>query len=509
MWFEVKDKKENGEKDLEIEGVIISSTTEKFSIQSPLPSNTKKDPISEKSKNLSDSGLTHPNEEVHEKRGLFWAISIANSSSQSFVWNFFSAFAALVGVTSSMMGFLTSIRNLISALFQGNIGRLSDKLGRKKILFGGFFLSSAILITLIFVSRPITLVIVSIIQAFSISIIFPVWNATLGDVTKTEQRASYIGKLSAAGTAVSVTLILLVAGCFYITDEYSGMTILGWEIPAVGWQVQYGVAFAIAAFGFLLCIIGILFLPETRIIEAGEEPPKMLVALRDKMFRKFLIINSLFGLMMATGWPIFPIVQIKVLEMTFPQVALISATFSIFSSLSMFFGGRIGDAIGRKPLLIIGRITIFTIPLFFIMAVIFNSWLFLILSNLIGGLSMGLVNVGLNAYVLDLAPENMMGAYSGLTQVVWGIATFIGSLSAGFIAQAIENAYGLRTMAIAMLAGVGAVRMLSSLGYFFITESLPKDVREARKVQRSKAKEEEYIACAYTDSLEECATQTK
>ena len=35
-----------------------------------------------------------PSAKPAQKKGLFWLISIANSTAQSFIWNFFSAFAA-------------------------------------------------------------------------------------------------------------------------------------------------------------------------------------------------------------------------------------------------------------------------------------------------------------------------------------------------------------------------------------------------------------------------------
>ena len=83
-----------------------------------------------------------------EKRrlNLFRLISIGNATGQSFLFNFFSAFAVLVGVTTSALGFITSIRNLMGSLFQGSIGRLSDRFGRKRLLiFSAFlFLISAI-----------------------------------------------------------------------------------------------------------------------------------------------------------------------------------------------------------------------------------------------------------------------------------------------------------------------------------------------------------------------------
>ena len=177
------------------------------------------------------------------------------------------------------------------------------------------------------------LIIISIIQATALSIIIPVWNATLGDVTKTEKRASFMGRLSAMGTAVSVSLMLALAGVFFIIEEYGGFNVhlqfrnLVIFIPEIEPRLQYGIAFGVAAFNFILCFIGALLLRETKKAEVQKKQPKMLLALKDKRFTKFFIINSLFGLIMSLMWPIFPIAQVSVLGMNFPQIAKLTLCF--------------------------------------------------------------------------------------------------------------------------------------------------------------------------------------
>jgi hypothetical protein len=98
---------------------------------------------------------------------------------------------------------------------------------------------------------------------------------------------------------------------------------------------------------------------------------------------------------------------------------------------------------------------------------------------------------------LDIAPEEQMGAYSGLQQVGWGILTFVGSLSSGFIATAIENnalerglseAEATKFMVIAMFSAIAILRFIAAIGYFFIDESLPKEAREAMKQRKEEEK---------------------
>ncbi|NHJ04516.1 MAG: MFS transporter [Candidatus Heimdallarchaeota archaeon] len=443
--------------------------------------------------------------ELRKRLGLFYLISIGNATGQTFLFNFFSAFAVLVGVTSSMLGFITSIRNLMSSLFQGAIGRLSDKYGRRYFLLIGFFLVFSSLVILIFINSPVMLIIISIIQAFSLSLIIPVWNATLGDVTKIDERATYIGKLSAIGTAISVTLMLGLAVLFYLLDDvFVTLTLPSWYEE----RIKYEFAFMLAAFNFLLCILGAFLLRETCCLkEKKHKQPSMFLALKNPDFKKFFIVNSIFGLIMASMWPIFPIAQVTVLEMDFAQIAIINAIFSTSSSLAQFFGGKLGDRIGRKPLLIFSRMSMFIIPLVMIGAILIDNWLLLIISNIIGGAGIGALNVSQNAYILDLAPNDQMGAYSGLTQVGWGITTFIGSLSAGFIADVIESSVGTKQMVIITFIAITVLRFFASLGFFFIKESFPQKAREELQEKRNAEKISKYPPVLA--SCEDSSTQTK
>ncbi|MHA1212675.1 MAG: MFS transporter, partial [Candidatus Heimdallarchaeota archaeon] len=215
------------------------------------------------------------------KKGLFWAISIFSLSSQNIFLQFFSVYARKVGVSATVLGFLMSIRNLLSGLFQGTIGRLSDKIGRKYILFFGFALSLVIPIPLIFVHNTILLIFVAIIQAFSISVILPTWNAVQGDVTTSGFRATFIGRIASIGRIVSVAMTLLVAGVFvFIDTRYNNLIAIGGNSYTITWEIQYGVSFGISAFNALLCLICVLFMKETHIVseESKNNVPRMWIA---------------------------------------------------------------------------------------------------------------------------------------------------------------------------------------------------------------------------------------
>jgi len=407
-----------------------------------------------------DTGKIEP-----KQKKLFWLISTGSNSSQLILLNFFQYFAAKI-VTQGVLGYVTAIRNLLTALFQETFGRLSDKRGRKTLLIIGFFMSFAATILLAFSYKSqVMLIIVATIHAFSFSISIPVWNATLGDVTEIKGRTTFIGKLTAIGQGVGVALMLVLTGLFYILKNSYAIIL--------DWKLEYGVVFAISAFCLLLSALGVLFLGETRQSDIIQQPPRMLTAFKNKPFRNFIIVNSVYGVTMAALWPIYPVIQVKTLGMEVYQLTLVSAVYAICFSISGFLGGRIGDRIGRKPILIFTRAMLFAVSLLYIPAVLFGAWGYVILTNVVSGLCNGAFFIMMNAYALDLSSEDTKGSYSGLTQVSWGISTFVGSLAAGFIAQAITQAHGDKIMILSTTIAIAIMRILASMGYFFVKESLP------------------------------------
>lgn len=420
------------------------------------------------------------NNSFSEQKKVLWTVSIGNNSSQLILLNFFQYFAAKI-VPLSVLGFLTAIRNLFGALFQGRIGLWSDKKGRKLFLILGFFLSFSFTTLLIFSYNAVMLIIVATAQALSFSIIIPVWNATLGDVTVIKGRTTIMGKLNAAGQVVGVVLMLLLSGVFYFLTRFKGWIIWGIQIQELDWKLQYGIVFAVCAFLLLLCVISLAFYKETRDITKIQTQPKMKEAFQNKDFRKFIIVNSIFGITMAALWPIYPVIQAVIIEMEVYQLTIAAAIYVIFFSIGGFIGGKIGDQVGRKPVLLFSRLIMFSVSLLYIPAVLFNNWYFVILTNVVSGIGNGVFAVIMNAYALDLSTDETLGSYSGLSQASWGIATFVGSLIFGFISQALTNSFGDVIMVLSTTIAIAIMRVIASIGYFFIKESLSAENRLAKK----------------------------
>jgi MFS family permease len=375
------------------------------------------------------------------------------------------------------MGFLTSIRNLISSLFQGVFGRFSDKLGRKIFLVVSLTLSFIITTLLIFFGNQNMIIIASVFQSLAICIFTPSWNAAIGDVTRTKGRGAFIGRISAVGQVVSVSFTLIIAALFFFAERYEGQVVLGWTV-SLSWEQQYMIAFAASSISYLIALGIIIFFKETHSAKNNnitEDNTNLFEPFKNKDYNKFLIIHLVFATVMSTFWPVTPFIQIDILDMKFYQIAIASATFAICMGIFQTISGKLADKIGRKKMIIIGCFILIFFPISYAPAVIFGKWQYSILANFVAGTGSGFFYTSINTYILDLSKRETMGSFIGWKEALTGIATFIGSLSGGFIIDAIRLNYNLFIMGVSVTIGVTILRFLAFFGYLFMKDNFVKE----------------------------------
>jgi len=377
------------------------------------------------------------------------------------------------------MGFLTSIRNLFSSLFQGLFGRLSDKIGRKTFMIISLSLSFVITFLLIFFGTQNMVILASVFQSIAICAFTPSWNAAIGDVTRVKNRGTFMGKISAAGQVVSVSFTLFTAAMFFLAERFEGRVIWGWTVY-LSWETQYKIAFAASAVSYIIALGLILAFKETHKVSElliSEEKLDFFEPFKNSTFKKFLLIHIVYSVVMSSVWPLMPFIQINIIDMKFYQIAIASATFAICMGFFQWVGGRLADKIGRKKVIIIGAAILVFFPISYTPAVIFGRWEFSILANLVAGTGSGFFYTTINIYILDLSKRNSMGAFAGWKEALTGIATFIGSLSGGFIIDALTRNYGLIIMGISMTIGVTVLRGLALIGYFFVKDNFANNLK--------------------------------
>ena len=170
-----------------------------------------------------------------------------------------------------------------------------------------------------------------------------------------------------------------------------------------------------------------------------------------------VMIDSIgFGIIM----PVLPRLIVELAHVGLEDAARIGGYMLVAFAVAQFFAGPVlgtlGDAIGRRPVLLFSMIA-FSIDYALMAAAPTIGWLFL--GRVVAGIA-GASFGPANAVLADVTPPEKRGATFGLMGAAFGIGFILGPALGGLLAG-----FGPRTpfIAAAVLAGLNAVWILAML----------------------------------------------
>ncbi|MCG3217710.1 MAG: MFS transporter [Candidatus Heimdallarchaeota archaeon] len=391
------------------------------------------------------------------------AMSSGLSLSSSLMGTYIQLYAVFVGASAIILSLLISLRNLFQLGFQAPFGRLSDRIGRKPLIFGGFMTAGFISFLVPQFDSPYAILFLLIFYSLSFSAVSPAWQGLLGDNSSIGKRTKYLSKITSIGTFTTF-LSLLILG--WIMDNVFETAFL-----------QYQFVFVVAGTLFILTGLLSLTLKEKTISIKPQRLARssklaILDPLRnDKTFWKFTLISGIMGFAMSIGWPVFPYIREE--YATPSENARLWMAFSLTQLFALLVAGRLSARFGLKPLLFFGRFIMFFIPIINFFA---RTWYELMMANLVGGLGFGIFVVSMNSYILESSSAETKGAYIGSYNLVFGLFTFAGSLLSGLLLDHLASVMGFWDAIYLMCIIIAIARFLGSLPFLFIDE--PKGVKQ-------------------------------
>jgi len=157
-----------------------------------------------------------------------------------------------------------------------------------------------------------------------------------------------------------------------------------------------------------------------------------------QQFSLLVIVNAFVGGMVGLERSIIP--QLAETEFGLSSKSAILSfivVFGITKAITNYFTGRLANKIGRRNLLIFGWILALPIPLFIIYA---SSWAWIIIANLLLGISQGLTWSSTVVMKMDLVGEKQRGLAMGINEFAGYLAVGIVAFLTGYIAEK----YGVR-----------------------------------------------------------------
>jgi MFS family permease len=217
-------------------------------------------------------------------------------------------------------------------------------------------------------------------------------------------------------------------------------------------------------------------------------PTSIRLGLREnwQQFTLLIVINAFVGAMVGLERTVVPLLAAEDFDLVSRTVILsFLVSFGVVKAITNLFAGRLGDKLGRKPVLTAGWLVALPIPILIILA---PSWGWVIFANVLLGINQGLCWSTTVIMKIDLVGPKQRGLAMGLNEFAGYLAVSLSALATGYIAAT----YGIRPYPFYpgfLFAILGLL-----LSVFFVRETRPYTRLEAQTASSANGEQEEQLS---------------
>jgi MFS family permease len=369
---------------------------------------------------------------------------------------FIQLLAIAVGATVDQLGILNAVKSVASNILQIFFGRLADRFGKRRFIATGRFLNGAILAAIIVIEAPEWLIPLIVLCSIFVSMALPSWNSLLGDYAPEGRRGEVIGRINSLTQIGGLTAMLIA---LFISLSQLGPSSRTSNLPVM----------AMASGASILSGVFVLLTQEKHHNQVGTTLDFSRL-LNDVKLRRYLVLNTFYGVGMAFAWPLFPFIITEKLGMPVWQVAVLAITETAANIVTQRFAGRFMDTVGRRPIIVFSRMVMALAPLSYALA---TSWLHIVIAEVFLGMGMGAWMGSESTYVIDLAPGQLRATYLAASATAFGLASFAGSLLGSYITEHVLTSGGINAINTGLLISA-FLRVVLGFAYVAAFESRPR-----------------------------------
>lgn len=414
--------------------------------------------------------------------------SAINSGSVALGLSYISPFAMAMKATSSQIGILDAIINLLPNLVQLKGASLLKFFSRRGLVRTTSLIKAFLWIPIILtgyffyigIPNMVWILIGLVGLYYSVSAIYQVaWFSWMGSIVPEEKRGDYFSKRN---------YIAGLSGLFFMIV---GAVILD-SLKKIGEVRGDVLGFTLIGFGILF-VFSSFFRLWSRKIVSGQYEPKIHIRKKDDMqlkkfvlekmtstpFGKFVLYNSLLKLVVAISSPFFAVYMLRNLGLSYLWFILITVASVGFQLIFMPLMGKISDRFGNVVLMRICSSIMFLIPFSWFMTSLFQSELtiklyLLIIPSLIGGFTWAGYDLATNNYVYDAIKARRRGYALSFLNLFGGIGTFLGALIGSLIAG----------LSLSFMNSILLIFLVSGIGRFLVPAIGLRHLEEVRPVKK-------------------------
>ncbi len=202
-----------------------------------------------------------------------------------------------------------------------------------------------------------------------------------------------------------------------------------------------------------------------------------------QQFTLLIIVNAFVGAMVGLERTVVPLIAEEEFGLVSRTVILsFLISFGVVKAITNLFAGRLGDKIGRRPILIVGWLFALPIPILIILA---PSWGWIVFANVLLGINQGLCWSTTVIMKIDLVGPKQRGLAMGLNEFAGYLAVSLSALMTGYLAAN----FGIRPFPF--YPGILFAILGLLLSIFFVRETRPFAQLEAQNANTSATEPDE------------------
>ncbi|MFF2090668.1 MFS transporter [Paenibacillus sp. NPDC058174] len=352
-----------------------------------------------------------------------------------------STFAASVGASSFVAGFVIGLYSLSNTI--GNIlsGIMTDKIGPFKILMAGLLLSSGALLLYQFVEEPSFLIVVRLLHGFVAGLIVPAAFTFSANTTKKDEQGK---KVAFTGTFVGLAAI--------IGPAFSGIMASKTSVPFV--------FICVASLGLALAILSAIFLSKYKIPK--KEADAAAVSSSASLFNSGVVkaYSGAFFLMFSQGVIAYLLpLHIQTLGYDSRLSGTLMSTFGIIAVLIFVLPtNRIFDRVASAWTMAIG-IGLMGVSQLLISQATTTLTLYIVLG--LYGVGFAFLFPSINTLLIQAVPAELRGKAYGYFYAFFSLGVVAGSSVLGWLSLGIIDGFrftGIVLLLFAVIAALGKPR---------------------------------------------------
>ncbi len=381
-------------------------------------------------------------------------------------------YVEILGGTATELGILLSSFMVTRALLARYFGRLSDAIGRKKIIVGGAVLYAVLGYLFTIPTHWTGLIFVRASQGVASAMVWPVGEALIVDSVHEDRRG------------ISISIYMVASNMGFAAGPFAGGLLLWTARSQLGMGEVESFHFPFYFIAILAATAAVLVQTFVRDIlrppgsertgervEAAEALPK-----DTRKQVNILFLNNLgngFSFSLIGFLPLFYMKDFLGVDEVMAGIIL-GAAMSAGLAVNLP-SGYISDRFGRKPLVVggsyVARGSTMLIPL--------SASVFQIASLLVfRSFAFQVSQPAMRALQADLFPEKVRGRLIGTSQTLFNMGAIFGAPLGGFLYDLLRDVDTLRVL---MLPGVALPFLISSLLGVATTTLILVYIRETRK----------------------------